>query len=190
MKKLLKNSLLLVALITGINLYAADRVEVSVNEGQTLIIELDDVSIVSLEDASGFILFKDIPALDGNYKKQINFSRIPTGTYFLNSEDHSGVYTTVIKKSFNGISIENKTASVVFKPIYKVESKEVKFFLTNPGNNYATLRVYDANGELIGEIKDKGYTVNKTLDFSKVPKGEYTFRLSVSGEVFTEKLSI
>lgn len=190
MKKLLKNSLLLVALVTGLNLYAADRVEVSVDEGQTLIIELDDIRTVSLEDASGFILFKDSPALDGNYKKRIDFSRIQAGTYFLNTEDLNGVYTTVIKKSLTGISIEEKTTEVVFKPIYKVESKEVKFFLTNPAETNATLRVYDASGELIGEIKDKGYTVNRTLDFSKMPKGEYTFKVNVSGEVFTEKLSI
>ncbi|MBZ9629850.1 T9SS type A sorting domain-containing protein [Salegentibacter sp. LM13S] len=190
MKKLLKNSLLLVALITGINLYAADRVEVSVNEGQTLIVELDDVSTVSLEDASGFILFKDSPALDGNYRKQIDFSRIPTGTYFLNSEDLNGIYTTVIKKSSTGLSIEDKTAAVVFKPIYRVESKQVRFFLTNPAETYASLRVYDAAGELVGEIKEKGYTVSKTLDFSKMPKGEYTFRLSVADKVITEKLSI
>jgi hypothetical protein len=32
--------------------------------------------------------------------------------------------------------------------------------------------------------------MNKTLDFSKMPKGEYTFKVRVSGEVFTEKLAI
>ena len=190
MRKLLKNSLLTVAFVTGLNLYAADRVEVSVNEGQTLIVDLDEVRTVSLEDALGFILFKDSPALDGNYRKKIDFSRIPAGTYFLNTEDLNGVYTTVIKKSTKGISIEDKTAAVVFKPIYKVESKTVKFFLTNPAKTNATLRVYDAFGELVGEVKEKDYTVNKTLDFSKMPKGEYTFKLSVSGKVFTEKLSI
>ncbi|MBZ9728974.1 T9SS type A sorting domain-containing protein [Salegentibacter sp. JZCK2] len=190
MKKLLKNSLLTVALVAGLNLYAADRVEVSVNEGQTLIVELEDVSTVSLRDASGFILFKDSPALDGDYKKKINFSRIPEGTYFLNTEDLNGVYTMVIKKTFNGISIEEETATVVFKPIYRLESNKVRFFLTNPSKTNATLRVLDAKGELVGEVKDKAYTVNKTLDFSKMPKGEYIFKLSVSGEVFTEKLSI
>jgi len=190
MKKILKNSLLLVALMTGINFYAADRVEVSVNEAQTLIVELDEIRTISLKDASGFILFKDSPALDGHYSKQIDFSRIPTGTYFLNTEDLNGIYTTVIKKSSNGINIADKTAAVVFKPIYKVESNEVKFFLTNPSKRNATLKVYDPNGELVGEVKERTYTVNKTLDFSKMPKGEYTFRLSVSGEVFTEKLSI
>lgn len=190
MRKLLKNSLLLMALITGVNFYAADRVEVSVNEEQTLIIELDDVSTISLKDASGFILFKDSPALDGIYKKQIDFSRIPAGTYFLNTENLNGFYTTVIEKSDKGISILDKTAAVVFKPIYKVENNHVKFFLTNPAENYATLSVYDAKGEMVGEIKEKSYIVNKTLDFSKMPKGEYTFKVSVSGEVFTEKLSI
>ena len=190
MKKLLKNSLLLVALITGINIYAADRVEVSVKEEQTLIIELDEVSTISLKDISGFILFKDSPALDGNYSKQIDFSRIPAGTYFLNTEDLNGVYTTVIKKSTSGIKIEAKTAAVVFKPIYKVNDKEVKFFLTNPSKTYASLRVYDASGELVGEMREKTYTMNKTLDFSKMPKGEYTFKVRVSGEVFTEKLAI
>jgi len=190
MKKLLKNSLLLVVLITGITTYAADRVKVSVNKAQTLIVELDDVRTISLEDASGVILFKDSPALDGNYTKQIDFSRIPTGRYFLNTEDLKGVFTRVINKTSNGISIEDKTAEVVFKPIYKVENGMVKFFLTNPAKKYATLRIYDAAGELVGAVKEKSYTVNKTLDFSKMPKGEYTFMLSVSGEVFTEKLSI
>ncbi|MBO2545244.1 MULTISPECIES: T9SS type A sorting domain-containing protein [Salegentibacter] len=190
MKKLLKNSLLLVVLVTGINMYAADRVEVSVDKGQTLIVELDNVSTVSLEDASGFILFKDSPALDGNYKKQIDFSRIPAGTYFLNTEDLNGIYTTEIKKSSTGISIEDKTAAVVFKPIYRVESKKVKFFLTNPAETNATLKVYDATGKLVGEVKGKGYTMNKTLDFSKMPKGEYTFTLNVADKTVTEKLSI
>ena len=78
----------------------------------------------------------------------------------------------------------------MFKPIYKVNSKEVKFFLTNPSKTYASLRVYDANGELVGEVLGKTYTMNKTLDFSKMPKGEYTFKVRVSGEVFTEELAI
>ena len=190
MKKLLKNSLLLVAFSTGVSLYAADRVEVSVNEGQTLIVELDNMSTVSLEDEFGMILFKDSPALDGMYKKRIDFSQIPAGTYFLNTENSSSVYTTVISKSIAGITIKKETNAVVFKPIYKVEDKQVKFFLTNPAETNAILKVYDDKGGLIATFREKNYTVNKTLDFSKMPKGEYTFTLSVSGEVFTKKLSV
>ncbi|TDN85873.1 putative secreted protein (Por secretion system target) [Salegentibacter sp. 24] len=190
MEKVLKNSLLLVALVTGISLYAADRVEVSVDEAQTLIVELDQVKTISLEDASGFTLFKDSPVLEGNYKKQIDFTRIPKGTYFLHAEDLYGVYTTVINKTSKGIMIEKKTPAVVFKPIYKIEADQVKFFLTNPAKTFASLSVYDAKGELVGEVKDKAYTMNKTFDFSNMPKGQYTFRLRVSGEVFIEKLSI
>ncbi len=66
----------------------------------------------------------------------------------------------------------------------------MKFFLTNPAKTNATLKVYDAAGKLVGEVKEKGYTMNKTLDFSKMPKGEYTFTLSVADKTITEILSI
>jgi hypothetical protein len=86
------------------------------------------------------------------------------------------------------------TSAISSRTIFHLNSfftkLKITLILLLSSSSVSSTKLYDADGELVGKVRDKAYMVNKTLDFSKMPKGEYTFRLSVSGEVFIEKLSI
>lgn len=52
------------------------------------------------------------------------------------------------------------------------------------------MKIYDAEGHLIMDVKDKDLVFKKTLDFSEAPAGEYSVAINSRGLSYLEKLYI
>lgn len=193
MKNVFKLSLLLLLLVTGVKMEAAEDIDVRVTEDRVLTVELEDVekgTVLLFQGKNGEILYKDSLQLNGYYKKAFNLEVIPNGVYYLNLEGESSIRRTEVTKTAEGLKLTGKTSGIIFKPCYKVEESMVKVFLTNPEEKKAQFTVFDKRGQLVTSMDYNESIVSKTFDFSGVPAGEYTINVNVGGRTFSKKLKI
>lgn len=192
MKNVLKNALLVLSLCTGFLMEAAENLDIKVLNGQNLKVELikgDKGDVLLLKDSFGKVLFRDSVGKTATYQKVFNLELVPSGIYYLNLDKESSLLVTLVKKTENGLEINN-LSEFVFKPCFKIENKQVKVLLSNPKELKAEMKVYDSNGTLVGSLNSKDLVVYKTLDFSKVPSGTYTVETKIDGQEFKTKLEI
>lgn len=188
MKNLIKNAIFVILLTAGVAAHAGEGINVKVNEGLTLEVILAEKGTLKLEDQKGEVLYKDASINENSYKRMISLAEIPDGTYFLEFEKEDSIVTSVINK--NGGEINIVDDAIVFKPVFDVKETSVKFLLTNPTQKRATLKVYDEDGKLVGEAINTDFVFKKTLDFSKMPKGEYTVSLRIGENNFLKTVSL
>lgn len=193
MKNVLRMSILVVFLLTGVNVKASESFGVRVMDKQNLLVELERVeegTVLLLQDKNGEILFRDSIMSKESYKKILNLEVIPSGTYFLSLEKENRILSTVLVKNSAGVEIKEEVSGIIFKPAYKVEDGKVRFFLSNPEKNNIQVTVYDENGVEIGSSSSSKAVIRKTFDFSNVPAGNYIMQVKTKDRNFSRKLTV
>ena len=193
MKRLINIAVVVIFLTTGFNVYAADRIDVKIQENNTLLVEVgkaEQGAYLVLEDMNGEILFKDSFINRALYQMTVNLSTMPEGTYFLRLDKEYAVLTSIIVKTETGLQVKEGTSEIAFKPRFKVENDMVLVQLTNPSEIPTKLRVYTSSGELVGECEGRKSIFKKTLDFSQMPVGEYVIRILNGDNSYIKKVQI
>lgn len=192
MKNVFKIALLVLSLCTGFLMEAAENLDVKVLGNLNLKVAINSSEkgdVLLLKDTFGKVLFKDNIARMERYQRTFNFELVPKGMYYLNLDKENSLLITTIKKTDDGLEID-ELSGFVFKPCFQVEDRLVKLFLSNPKELNAEIKVYDSNGILVGGVKSKKLTVKKTFDFSSVPSGNYRVEIKIDGQKFFKKLEI
>ncbi|MFN4764134.1 hypothetical protein ACKGJN_13475 [Gillisia sp. Q332] len=192
MKNVFKNALLVLFLSIGFMMGAAEDLDVKVLDGQNLKVELnrgEKGDILLLKDTFGKVLFKDSIGKMGAYEKIFNLELVPNGIYYLNLDKKGSLLITSIEKTENGLEID-ELSGFVFKPCFEIEKRQVRVFLSNPGQIIAEMKVYDSKGILVGKLKSRELTIKKTLDFYDVPSGIYNVEIIIDGQKFYKALKI
>ncbi len=185
--------MLVILFTTSLRLGAAENFEVRISENQLLLVEFENVepgSILSFQDISGEILFRDSLLPNEPYRKTLNLELVPEGVYHLNLNMENSITTTMITKGKNGLEITGENSKTIFQPLYKIEGKTVKIFLTNPEMKKANFSIYDSREALVTTISFSDQTIRKTLDFSRIPAGEYTINVQLENRYFDRKIRI
>lgn len=192
MKNVFKNAFLVLSLCTGFLMEAAEDLDVRVLDNLNLKVAINSSEvgdILLLKDTYGKVLFTDSIGEMESYQKTFNLELVPNGVYYLNLDKENSLLITTIKKTDNGLEID-ELSGFVFKPCFQVEDRLVKLFLSNPKQLKAEMKVYDSNGILVGDVKSNELTVKKTFDFSQVPSGNYKVEIKIDGQKFFKELEI
>ncbi len=192
MKNVMRMLGVVILLLSGICAKASDSLSVRVKDNHNLLINLQEVSEgteLLFKDNRGEVLFRDSIKSNESYRKILNLEVIPMGTYYFSLERENRIEVTVLEKDWEGLEIKEDVSGVVFKPNYKVENERVEFFLTNPKRNKIQVRVYDEVGVEVGSVSSSDAVVTKTLDFSKVPAGNYFLKVNTKDGNFSKKLA-
>ncbi len=191
MKNVLK--LLLTGMVLVWNpVIASENFKIKVEDNQ-VIVELNNIqagSSLIFKDGKGEVLYMDQLIAGQSYKKHLNLEIIPVGIYYLNLDSESKILTQVINKKNEGLQISENSSAITFKPCYKIKGKQVSLFLSNPEEKRSSIKIYDGQGVLMETISNGSKALRKTLDFSKVPAGEYTVRLQLGNHLFERKVVI
>lgn len=192
MKNVIRLSVVTLLLCMSMHVTAAEGLAVKVNE-KSIVVEVGNSvkgATITLQDKDGVILFKD-GLMDGkSYIKALNLEEVPEGIYYLHFEDEFHISTKRIMKSKEGLTVEAKTSNVIFKPIFKVSDKRVKFSLLNPEKNPTEVSIYDASGVLMETFIYENALITKTFDFSEVSGGEYEIKVQTNGDTFRKKMKL
>lgn len=193
MNTILKTSLTILLLIVSFSANASRYFDVEVNSDGVLEIQIQGKETndkLTFVDAKGEILFVDTNIAQP-YLKKVSLINLPKGNYTLSLENSNLISYKSIHKTNTGIKIED--AGVVFKPKFKVvnsNSRKVKVSFTNPTMEFTQMKIYDAEGNLMMDMKEKDLVFEKTLDFTKVPSGEYSIAINNRGRSYYENLNI
>ncbi|MDT0685615.1 hypothetical protein [Autumnicola psychrophila] len=192
MKNVIRLSVVTFLLCMSLQVSAAEGLAVKVSE-ESIVVEVGNSvkgATLTLKDIHGAILFKD-GLMDGkSYNRDLSFEDVPEGIYYLHFEDDFHIYTKKITKSKEGLFIEAKASGIVFKPLFRVDDRKVKFSLPNPEGSHTEVRIYDASGELMLTMVSKDTFVAKTLDFSKVSAGEYEIEVETKNNTFRKVMKL
>lgn len=189
----MRMSVLVLLLVTGFKVKAAEGIDVKVKDNQIILVELEKVekgTVIILQDVMGTTLFKDSLVSSDGYRKSLDLEVIPQGVYFLHMETEKSILSSKIVKTSKGISIEEESSEITFKPCFKVIDDTVLVFLSNPTKATISLEVYDAGGELLNTINNSSSILKKTLDFSKVPAGDYSINIKMKNRSFRKTITV
>ncbi|CAM4133194.1 T9SS type A sorting domain-containing protein [Gillisia limnaea] len=192
MKNEFKNALLVLALCIGFMMEAAEDLDVKVLDNQNLMVAInrsDKGDVLLLKDTFGKVLFKDSIGKMEPYQRTFNFELVPNGIYYLNLDKEGSLLVTTIKKTENGLEID-ELSGFVFKPCFEIEKRQVRLFLSNPKKMKAVMKVYDSNGVLVGNLYSRELVIKKTFNFSHVPSGIYRVEIKIDDQKFFKELEI
>lgn len=184
---------MLVLLLVSGRAKAADDLEVKVTEKKTITIELNNLTadaVLLFRGSNGEVLFRDSLQLKGDYSRTLDLEVIPNGIYLISLEREDNVLTREVVKSTKGVEITGTPSKIIFKPSFNIMEREVQVFLTNPGKKTSYFDVYDKEGELVTTIINHGSVVQKSLDFSKMPAGEYVIKVRVADYIFIRNFEL
>jgi len=138
---------------------------------------------ISVSDENGNSLYELSDMKAGSFKN-IDFSMVPDGTYYIKVENNRSIETTQVQKIDGAVTIANES-NLFVKPIFRREGDVLNVFFTNPAKKDVEINVYNQNGSLINTVKSTAASVSKGFDFSKSQHGNYKVVLSQDNYVFS-----
>lgn len=189
MKTTIKNLMLAMVFIAGMNVFAADF-NVAVKEGYTLLVSLEQVgasSNVLLRDDQGVLLYnKELK----NQVETLDLKNLPHGTYTLYMENDVIFEKTLIIKNADGLSVFADAEGTVFKPSFKKINNTLRMSLTNPAHKTVTFKIYDNKGAEVASTQSEDFIIKKTFEFANDKKGDYLVKTYVGDHSFSKSISM
>jgi len=188
MKKFIQYSLTAVAFTLMTAFAKADNIYGNINVLSNGIVKvmISDVPTaheISVSDANGNSLYELNNMKAGSFKN-IDFSMVPDGTYYIKVENNRSIETTQVDKIDGAVTISSKS-SLFVKPIFRREGDVLNVFFSNPDQKDIEINVYNQNGSLINTVKSDAASIAKGFDFSKSLHGNYKVVLSQDSYVFS-----
>ncbi|WP_452230677.1 hypothetical protein [Lacinutrix sp. MEBiC02404] len=194
MKKLIKNTLVLVVLFTAL-LANANAPLNNLKDAKRTTLTLKDVKQgdeLIIKNAYGIILYKEVIKNSGNYIKGFDLTELPKGDYFFELNKDFTIKIIPFNVSNNSVAFKNDNESTIFKPL--VKNKENKVYISKLSLNYQPLKVevyYEDlesnNYNLIySETLENSNNINRILNLDIEKKGNYRIVTKTEGRTFVD----
>ncbi|WP_452232877.1 hypothetical protein [Lacinutrix sp. MEBiC02595] len=194
MKKLIKNTLVLVVLFTAL-LANANAPLNNLKDAKRTTLTLKDVKQgdeLIIKNAYGIILYKEVIKNSGNYIKGFDLTELPKGDYFFELNKDFIIKIIPFNVSNNSVAFKNDNESTIFKPL--VKNKENKVYISKLSLNYQPLKVevyYEDlesnNYNLIySETLENSNNINRILNLDIEKKGNYRIVTKTEGRTFVD----
>lgn len=193
MKKLLKKSLLVVAVLTSIVINAANINNVVVDVIDVKLIDLklnnsDGDLKISVKDAYGELLHSE-KFVGSYYSQKYDLNVLPVGDYYFEIEGQTKIKVMPFNVTDKGIDFSNVIESVYYKPT--VRQNEDLVFITKIALNEENLSVilYDQQLNVVYKEELNGdVNLGKTLNLKKLKRGYYNLLMKSEGRIFEQKI--
>jgi hypothetical protein len=192
MKKDIKYYLSVIALFGVLQISATEKVN-PVNDGNTSAKTirlsaslLQPFSNLKIVDEFGVVLYEE--TLNNNIEigKQINFSKLPAGNYFLEMDAAVKQVIIPLQVSEQEAVLKLELKSEVFKPFVKLSGTSLLLMNFNPEKSPVTVSIFDELGQLLfEETVTDSIELKRSYNFSKVKSGNYSLQVRKNGKVFS-----
>lgn len=150
---------------------------------KVMISDVPTLHNIEVSDENGNNLYELSNMKAGSFKN-IDFSMVPDGSYYIKVENNRSIETTQVQK-VDGLVTIAAEADLFVKPIFRREDNVLNVFFTNPGQKDVEINVYNQNGTVISSVKTAEAAVAKGFDFSKSLHGSYRVVLSQGNYIFS-----
>lgn len=198
MKKLIKNSLVLVALFTTLLGNANSSLTNSKDDTRTTL-TLTNVkrgNELSIKDTYGVILYKEMIQNSGSYIKGFDLTELPNGSYFFELDKGLEIKTIPFTVESAKVEFDKEMETVFHKPF--VRSNENKVYVSKLSLNKQPLKIelyYNAlknqGFELIhSETIENSLTIDRVYKLRINEKGNYKIVTKTEGRTFIDYVQL
>jgi hypothetical protein len=144
-------------------------------------------NLLSIKDQNGIILYKELIAESGTYRKGFDLTALPDGDYFFEIDKDIEVKTIPFTVESNKVVFKKDEEVTVFKPFVKHEDNVVYISKLSP--DYESLKIaiygnYNGTFELLHSDEFENLqTIEKAY---KLEKGNYKIVLSSDNKEYTK----
>lgn len=193
MKKILKFSLVVVALVMAMNVSASENnfsLDVKKGQGKTVNFALSESNkvVLSIYDLEGKLIHKENVDGKGVINRTYKLDALPVGTYFLFAESDAKVMKYEIVVAGDTAVLSSTPVSEVYKPVFAVADGLVSIRVANEKRTPVNIHIYNEGNEMVysGAVANET-KIEKLFDINKAPYEKYTFIVSYDGDKVFEK---
>ena len=195
MKKLMKNTLVIVALFTAL-LANANAPLNNLNDARKTTLTLDNVkqgNILLIKNNYDVVIYKEKIETSGNYIKGFDLSELPKGDYFFELNKDSEIKIIPFHVSNNLVAYKTGKESTIFKP--SIKSIDNKVYISKLSLNHKPLdiNVYyeDAQGDDFNLIYSEtiindSKNIGRVLSLDGRLEGTYKIVTKTEGRTFVD----
>ena len=196
MKNLIKNSLVMVVLFTTLLGNANSSLKNSKDDTKTTL-TLKDVkrgNKLSIKDAFGIVLYKEMIENSGNYIKGFDLTKLPDGAYFFELDKGLEIKTIPFKVEATIVKFEKEMETVIYKPFVRSEENLVYVSKLSLNKQPLKIEVYfnniDSHGfELIhSETLENSQNIRRVYNLNE--KGNYKIVTKTEGRTFIDYVQL
>jgi uncharacterized lipoprotein YbaY len=195
MKKLMKRSLVMIALSAILLAYSKDAVSAT-NEpiNKKARVEFEQVqkgSLLSIKDENGTIIYKEKIKNSGTFLRMFDFRELPQANYYFEIDGESEIRIIPFKVNENDTQLTENASYSIPKPQIKVEENLVFVSSQSAIKQNMDVKVfYEGNKLAFEESLTDSETVKRTYDFSNSLAGDYTIVLTTQGRSFVDHIRL
>lgn len=195
MKKILKFSLVLLAVVTVGNVQAASvdfLLSVEKEQGRTVTFALNQIKNIDLSiyDANENLISTEKITSNGNFKRTYDLKALPEGTYFLTAESEMKIAKYQIIVVGNAATLASKPSSEVFKPVFMRKNGNVSLSILNLDKSPVNIKIYDEDDNEVYDSKQlTDQNVIRHFDLNPNFSDKYTFVVKYDDKVFVNTIA-
>ncbi len=200
MKKTIKNTLVVMAMLGAITSYANLTPSIPFNENiKATILTLENVKEgqrLVIKSKNGTILYKESISKTGAYQEEFDLTSLPNGNYFFELEKDLEIQIIPFSVSANSVEFSKDKEVKIFKPY--VRAKGNKLFVSKLSLDLQplTLEIYydtpnSSNYERIYSEKiENTKVIERIFSLDKQMPGTYKIITKSDGRVYTQIFAI
>jgi hypothetical protein len=195
MKRILKFSLVVAALLTVMNVSALGNdfsLDVKKVQGKKVTFVLNEVNKVELSilDLDDKLIHSENVNSKGSVNRTYDLNALPEGTYFLVAESDTKIAKYEISVIGQTAVLGANAVKETYKPMLVNNNGLVSLSIFNLGQNPVSIKIYNAADEEVytSSVIEEQH-ISKYFDIKNLANEEYTFVMSYSDKVFVKKIS-
>jgi len=200
MKKTIKHSLAVMAMLGVITSYANFTPTIPLNENvKTTILKLDDVGEgqrLLIRSEKGTILYRESISKTGGYQREFDLTSLPDGNYFFELEKDVEIQIIPFTVSSNTVEFSKENKVTIFKPIIRTKGSKLLVSKLTLDARPMTLEIYfndpeSSNYERIySETIENTKAIERIYSLEKNVPGTYKVVTKSEGRVYTQIFTI
>lgn len=200
MKKTIKSTLVVIAMLGAITSYANLMPSMTFKENvKTTMLRLDNVregQRLWIKSQSGTILYKESIDKSGAYRKEFDLTSLPNGNYFFELEKDVEIQIIPFSVASNNVTFSKEKEVKIFKPV--VRTKESKLLVSKLSLDLQPLSVdiyYEAPDgagfeRIHSEKIENTKVIEKIYVLDNNKPGNYKIVTKSDGRVYTQMFTI
>ncbi|MCB4798418.1 hypothetical protein [Neotamlana laminarinivorans] len=144
---------------------------------------------LSIIDANGVVLYKEVISENGNYKKAFDFSTLPDGEYTFELEKDLEIDVIPFTVTNKEVVFNNNDKSVTYKPYARLENGIVYVSKLSLTEAPLEVKIYDSNSDLVyTDNIDHKKNIQKAYKLEGLGSQHYKLVFKSEGKIFTQNI--
>lgn len=193
MRKMIKTSIVLAAILFGTISYANDgTISPDKISGKVIKVKIENIkkgALITIKDRDGKILFKEKIKDTGSYSKGFDVASLPAAEYYLELDKQNEIIVSPFIVEADTVAFLTEKEYNISKPLVKLKNDYVYITQVSEENQDMKIDVYYEGNELVySEEMESAQSQKRTYDFSSSIRGNYFIVINTEGRTFSHSI--